>query len=142
MFTPNQTDVRRFFCGAWRKQQQHEPLDALEAIAVQWMLEHPEYHGVLADEEKALAQVGEANETNGFLHLSLHLSITEQCSIDQPPGIREAVEQLTQRHGDLHAAHHDVMECLANLIWETQRSGRAPDVQGYLAAVQRKLTRR
>lgn len=140
MFTPNQADVRRFFCAAWRKQVQQQPMEAIETIAAQWALEHPEYHAQLADEEKALEHTGETSESNAFLHLSLHLSLTEQCSIDQPKGIRAAMEALIERHGDLHAAHHDAMECLAMMIWETQRSGRPPDVQTYLSAVQRKGT--
>ena len=35
----------------------------------------------------------EGGETNPFLHLSMHLAIEEQLSIDQPPGIREAVRR-------------------------------------------------
>ena len=38
---------------------------------------------------------------NPFLHLSMHLSISEQCSIDQPPGIRQAVELLAARRGEV-----------------------------------------
>jgi hypothetical protein len=57
----------------------------------QWIAEHPEYHATLSDLDAALAQMGspgDANQDNPFLHLSMHLSISEQCSIDQPPGIR------------------------------------------------------
>ncbi len=37
----------------------------------------------------------------------MHLSISEQCSIDQPRGIRQAVELLSKRlDGGLHDAHH------------------------------------
>jgi hypothetical protein len=69
------------------------------------------------------------------------LSITEQCSIDQPRGIRQAVELLTHRLDSLHDAHHAVMECLGQMIWESQRSGQAPDGQAYVACVQRRATR-
>ena len=78
---------------------------------------------------------------NPFLHLSMHLSISEQCSIDQPPGIRQAVELLTARRGDLHSAHHEVMECLGRMIWESQRSGRPPDGQAYIEHVRQRATR-
>jgi hypothetical protein len=87
-----------------------------------------------------MGQVQE-DKTSGFLHLSMHLSITEQCSIDQPRGIRQAVELLTHRLDSLHDAHHAVMDCLGQMIWESQRSGLAPDGQSYVACVQRRATR-
>jgi hypothetical protein len=71
----------------------------------------------------------------------MHLAITEQCSIDQPRGIRQAVELLTARRGDLHAAHHEAMECLGQMIWDAQRAGTGPDGNAYIAAVQRRATR-
>jgi Domain of unknown function (DUF1841) len=79
-------------------------------------------------------------KTNPFLHLSMHLSITEQCSIDQPRGIRQAVEVLVAKTDDLHEAHHQVMEDLGEMIWNSQRSGRPPDGQAYVEAVQRRVT--
>ena len=77
---------------------------------------------------------------NPFLHLSMHLSISEQCSIDQPRGIRQAVELLSRRLDSLHDAHHATMECLGQMLWESQRSGRPPDGEAYIAAVQRRAT--
>jgi hypothetical protein len=38
-----------------------------------------------------------SGKVNPFLHLSMHLSVSEQCSIDQPRGIRQAVELLAAR---------------------------------------------
>ncbi|MBL0917901.1 MAG: DUF1841 family protein [Hydrogenophaga sp.] len=142
MFNPSQADVRRFFCGAFTKQRDGQPLDALESLAAQWIAEHPEYHEELADAEAAVARLSQpdAARENPFLHLSMHLSISEQCSIDQPPGIRQAVELLTARRGDLHAAHHEAMECLGTMLWESQRAGRPPDGQAYIDAVRRRAT--
>ena len=142
MFNPSQADVRRFFCGAFAKQRDGQPMDALEQLAAQWIAEHPEYHGELADAEAAVARLSQpdAARENPFLHLSMHLSISEQCSIDQPPGIRQAVELLTARRGDLHAAHHETMECLGSMLWESQRAGRPPDGQAYIDAVRRRAT--
>ena len=132
--------MRRFFCGAWRKQREGTPLTALEALAASWIGEHPEYHGDLADEPAALAAEYrvDAGRTNPFLHLSMHLSISEQCSIDQPAGIRAAVEALAQRLGSLHDAHHQAMECLGEMIWRSQRSGMPPDGLAYLDCVHRR----
>ena len=79
--------------------------------------------------------------TNPFLHLSMHLSIHEQMAIDQPIGIRAAVQQLAERRQSLHQAHHEVMECLGQMVWTSQRSGFPPDGQAYLEAVRRLSTR-
>ncbi|MEB2348697.1 MAG: DUF1841 family protein [Comamonadaceae bacterium] len=143
MFNPSQTNVRRFFCAVLRKQQQGAPMEAIETLAALWIAEHPEYADDLADADTAVARdygdgaVGE----NPFLHLSMHLSISEQCSIDQPRGIRQAVELLSARLDSLHHAHHMVMECLGAMLWEAQQAGHAPDGDAYLACVQRHATR-
>ncbi|WP_313303078.1 DUF1841 family protein [Diaphorobacter sp.] len=143
MFNPSQADVRRFFCGALAKQQANQPMEAIETLAALWIDEHPEYHADLSDVEAALKRNYDETpeQTNPFLHLSMHLSISEQCSIDQPRGIRQAVELLSKRLDSLHDAHHAAMECLGTMLWESQRSGRPPDGDAYVAAVQRRATR-
>jgi len=142
MFSPSQADVRRFFCTAYAKSKAGQSMEAIETIASLWMDEHPEYHAELADVDVALAAMGQVEDgkTNGFLHLSMHLSISEQCSIDQPRGIRQAVELLTHRRDSLHEAHHAAMDCLGQMIWESQRAGRPPDGEAYVACVQRHAT--
>ena len=82
----------------------------------------------------------EDGRANPFLHLSMHLSISEQCSIDQPRGIRQAVELLAARRDSLHEAHHQAMECLGEMIWASQRSGLPPDGEAYLECVRRRAT--
>jgi hypothetical protein len=118
-------------------------MEAIETLASLWIAEHPEYHADLADVDAAIARNYDETpaQTNPFLHLSMHLSISEQCSIDQPRGIRQAVELLAKRLDSLHDAHHAAMECLGEMLWESQRSGRPPDGNAYIAAVQRRATR-
>ena len=142
MFTPSQADVRRFFCSVYAKALARQPLEAIETIASQWMNEHPEYAQDFADVDAALASMGEAQDgrTNPFLHLSMHLSISEQCSIDQPRGIRQAIELLTHKRDSLHQAHHEAMDCLGQMLWESQQAGRPPDGDAYIACVQRQAT--
>ncbi len=142
MFNPSQADVRRFFCTVYAKAQTGQAMEAIETIASLWIDEHPEFHPELASIEVALAAMGQVKEgqTSAFLHLSMHLSITEQCSIDQPRGIRQAVELLTHRRDSLHDAHHDVMECLGQMLWDSQRDGKQPDGNAYIACVQRRAT--
>jgi Domain of unknown function (DUF1841) len=143
MFTPSQEDVRRFFCAVRAKQMAQHPMDALETLAGQWIVEHPEFFDDLDDVQAALTRMYEVEDgqTNPFLHLSMHLSISEQCSIDQPRGVRQALELLAARRGSLHEAHHLAMECLGRMVWESQRSGRPPDGAGYVDQLQRLATR-
>ena len=117
-------------------------MEAIETLASGWIDEHPEYHPDLADLDAALAamQTRAAERENPFLHLSMHLSISEQCSIDQPQGIRQAMELLAARRDSLHQAHHTAMECLGRMLWESQRAGRAPDGAAYIDCVQRQAT--
>jgi hypothetical protein len=143
MFQPSQNDVRRFFCGAYARWREGLPLEPMQAMAARWIEQHPEYHAELADEAAALAAVYtvEDGRTNPFLHLSMHLSIDEQLAIDQPTGIRQAVELLAARRGSLHEAQHEVMDCLGEMVWASQRSGLPPDGQAYLESVRRRATR-
>ncbi len=143
MYQPSQDDVRRFFCEAYRKARAGEPLTPMDAIAADWIAEHPEYHADLADLDAALAARFTVDEgrSNPFLHLSMHLSLVEQTQIDQPSGIRQALELLARRRGSMHAAHHEAMECLGEMIWASQRSGLPPDGERYLAAVRARATK-
>ena len=139
MFQPSRDEVRGFFVEAWRKRRESAPATPLETLAADWIADHPEHHGELADLETALAtpSAGTGDGPNAFLHLSMHLSITEQLSIDQPPGIRAACERLAAKLGSMHAAQHAAMECLGTMLWESQRSGRPPDGEAYVACVRR-----
>lgn len=139
MFDPSQADVRRFFCETWRKHRERLPLTPLEAIALEWIVAHPEYHGDLASLEDALAAeyTVESGRTNPFLHLSLHLAIAEQLQIDQPRGIVSAWQTLAHRM-PAHDAAHVLMECLADTLWRAQREGGEPDGSAYLECIARR----
>jgi hypothetical protein len=142
MFDPSQAEVRRFFCAVQAKAQAGQPMDALETLGGQWLQEHPEYRPELQDADAAALKTYDGGGgANPFLHLSMHLSISEQCSIDQPRGIRQAIELLAARRNSLHDAQHEAMECLGRMLWESQRSGRPPDGDAYVECVQRRATR-
>ncbi|SPE35190.1 conserved hypothetical protein [Burkholderiales bacterium] len=130
MLQPTREEVRRFFCDAWRKHCASQPASPLERIAVGCILEHPEYQQLLADVDRVLDRdfPVEAGRENPFLHLSMHLSLEEQASIDQPPGVRTLLEALQRRLGDRHAAAHEAMECLGEIVWRAQRGSLPPDM--------------
>ena len=140
MFAPSQNDVRRFFCETQRKRRERAPLTPMESIAADWIAEHPEYHAELDDLDAALAAVYdvESGRTNPFLHLSMHLTISEQISIDQPRGIKQAFALLAARSGSAHEAQHEVMECLGEMMWTSQRSGLPPDGDAYIDCARRR----
>lgn len=142
MFNPTKDEVRRFFCDTWRKSQANEVLTPLEAIARDWILQHPEYESELSDQDAAQSADYDIakGQSNPFLHLSMHLSIAEQVSIDQPPGIRSAFQLLATRLGE-HDAHHKIMECLGQMLWTSQRNGTPPDGEAYIECVRRSAQR-
>jgi hypothetical protein len=139
MFNPSQSDVRRFFCAVYSKWLIKETMDGIETIAALWIAEHPEYHQDLSDAEAAVVRdyTVDSGRTNPFLHLSMHLSISEQCSIDQPRGIQMAMETLTSKLDSLHDAHHIAMEALGEMMWESQRSSKPPDGDAYVERIKK-----
>ena len=139
MFNPSRDEARRFLIDAWRKHGAQEPLTGLEQVAAGLIALHPEYHPILEAPERNLDRDWrpESGEVNPFLHLSLHLAVAEQLSIDQPPGIRAQFERIRSARGDEHAALHAVLECLGEVLWMVQRHGTAPDAALYLACLAR-----
>ncbi len=140
LFQPTRDEARSFLADAWRKHLAREPLAPLEAIMVDIIAAHPEYHPLLEaapapDTHDFLPEGGKANP---FLHLHLHLALAEQLSIDQPPGIRAAYQRVLARHGEPMAAQHALIECLAETMWRAQRDNTAPDGDAYLECVQRR----
>lgn len=137
MFNPSREDVRAFFALAWSKHQAGQPLTPLETLAANWVREHPEYAANLTAGGQRDYPV-EAGTTNPFLHLSMHLAIDEQVSIDQPAGIRDACLRLARKLDSMHAAHHVIMECLGEMLWTAQRTGAPPDGERYVECVNRR----
>lgn len=141
MFNPTRDQARRFFVEAWRKQEQSLPITPLEHLAADLVRMHPEYHALFSSGDDALQRewTPEQGQTNPFLHLSLHLAVEEQLSIDQPPGLRAAFEALLIRHGERHPALHDVLECLGETVWRAQRDKAPPDGAAYLDCLRRRI---
>lgn len=133
MFNPTRDEVRQFFCESWRKYSEKALLTPLESMALDIILIHPEYHPVLENQELA-----EAMEENPFLHLSLHLAVMEQLSIDQPFGIKRRFDAILEKSESRHEAFHQVMECLGEMVWQAQRQKTQPDAGVYFECLERK----
>src|SRR6266851_9327251 len=137
MFEPNREQVRDTFFGAWRKYRAGEPLAGSESLALDVILLHPEYHDMLSQPERHRDK-DYADTSNPFLHMSLHVALEEQLSIDQPPGIAARFRKLVASHGERHPALHEAIECLAETVWRAQRDKAPPDAAAYLECLERR----
>jgi len=126
--------LRQLYLDAWRQYTARQPLEPLQAQIAAVIAEHPEYIPLLESGTSALAAdyTPEEGRENPFLHMGLHLAIREQIATNRPPGIAQIHQALSKRLGDPHAAEHTMLEALGETLWESQRSGRAPDEQRYL----------
>ena len=140
MFAPSRDDVRKFFAETWQKHRARALLSSMESIALDIILAHPEYQQGLSSGDLAIQSefTVEQDGMNPFLHMSLHLAVEEQLSIDQPHGLRLAFERILAKSRDRHAALHAVLECLGETVWRAQREGAALDADAYLECVRKR----
>jgi len=141
MFDPTREQVREMFFTAWRKYRAGAPLAGIESLALDAILLHPEYHYVLS--QPSIYQDRDyTDESNPFLHMSLHVALEEQLSIDQPPGVSRLFNELLLRKQERHAALHDAIDCLAETVWRAQRDHTPPDARAYLDCLANKARNR
>jgi hypothetical protein len=139
MFNPSRDQARQFLIDAWRKRVGKLPATALETLAADLIAMHPEYHELLSAPDALTREwTPEDGAMNPFLHLSLHLAIEEQLSIDQPPGIRALFETRRSQYGSHHDALHDILECLGETLWRAQRDRAPLDGPAYLECIRRR----
>lgn len=147
LFNPSRDEVREFFFNAWAQFQTQKSLTDLEKIALGVIHMHPEYQTILSAPEQFKHQeyFPEFGETNPFLHMSLHLSILEQISINQPIGIADIYAQLKLKHQYAHdvehKAQHVILECLGESIWQAQRNNTALDAHYYVQLLQQSIAK-
>lgn len=139
MFNPSRDDARNFLYDSWRKHLDGAVLTPLEDMVAQLIIKHPAYHALLINpgQFKDKDYAPENGEPNPFLHLMMHLTMQEQISIDQPPGIRAHFQRLTAHYQSEHDALHKMMECLGEMLWQAQRNGTGPDVDIYFACLEK-----
>lgn len=132
IFGQDRNELRKMYKDAWRKHIDKIPLTPLEAQIADVVALHPEYHDDITGDDLARDYTPDGGQTNPFLHMGLHLGIREQVSTDRPAGISTILAQLTTMLGDAHAAEHQMIDCLAETLWEAQNQNAAPDEQKYL----------
>ena len=140
LYNPSRDQARQFLFDAWAKFKQQTNHSDLEKFAIEVIQLHPEYHVILDSPAQYMNHqyFPEMGETNPFLHLSLHLSVIEQININQPIGITQVYDKLRQQYNDSHLAQHDVLECLAETIWQAQRNSQPLDSETYLNLLKQK----
>lgn len=141
MFNPSKNEVRLFFIQTWEKVKNNQVLTPAESVAAYWIKCHPEFHETLNNNENILEKnySPEEGNTNPFLHLSLHLAVSEQVSIDQPPGIKQVFLSLCERYQCEHEACHKIFDCLTEQIWQQQRNQIGFNNESYLNCIQNNL---
>lgn len=140
IFGQDRNELRKMYADAWQKHCDKMPLSPLEAQIVAVVEWHPEYHSDVTSEDLSKDYTPEDGRTNPFLHMGLHLGIREQVTTNRPPGIRSVFKSLTAKLGDAHDAEHQMIDCLAEALWEAQSQNTAPDEQKYVEQL-RRLTR-
>ncbi|TNF69952.1 MAG: DUF1841 family protein [Gammaproteobacteria bacterium] len=130
----NRQSLRAQFFDAWKKYQNHLPLTPLENEIVQVISEHPEYQAVIENPSKYedYDYTPEKGQTNPFLHLSLHLAIRDQIKTDRPKGIQHFFNEQLSKKQSQEQIEHQMMEILAEMIWQSQKTAQMPDELSYL----------
>jgi hypothetical protein len=128
--------MRDHFYSAWHKHHAKTPLQPLEALIVEVIEAHPEYHALLDDADAVHREfTPEDGQTNPFLHMGMHLALREQAITNRPPGARDIYRALIVKFGGDHEAEHQMMDCLGEALWNAQRSGGDPDTEQYLSCL-------
>ncbi len=132
IFGQDRNELRQMYADAWQKHCDKVPLSPLEAQIADVITMHPEYHGDITGDNLNRDYTPDGGQTNPFLHMGLHLGIREQVATNRPAGIAAIHKSRAAKLGDVHAAEHEMIECLAETLWEAQGSNQPPDEVKYL----------
>jgi hypothetical protein len=69
--------------------------------------------------------------------MAMHIAIEEGLMVDQPTGVRDVYRNLLQRYPDEHDLQHRMMDCLAEMLRQSQQNQRPPDQAVYLNCLRR-----
>ena len=139
MFFQDRKKQREFLANSWKKYTSNIPLEPLEEQLVSIIEIHPEYHDLIdnIDSEYFPNQ----GEVNPFLHINLHLALRDQLSINQPKGVKETYQKLSNQYKDSHEVEHLMMECIAEMIYISHKNNAAMNHESYLNCITSKTTK-
>jgi hypothetical protein len=137
LYGQDREQLRQVYIDAWRKHADGLPLSPLEHLVVQVIAQHPEYHRLLESRLIERDYPPEGGAGNPFLHMGMHIALQEQLASGRPAGIVELQRAILATAGSAHAAEHRMMDCLAEALWQAQRTGTPPDEAAYLACLRR-----
>ena len=130
--------LRSAYREVWRKWLERVPLQPIEAQIADVIRAHPDYQALLQDESSLRQEfASDGSRQNPFLHMGLHLALREQIGTDRPAGIALIHRQLTALASSAHAAEHRMIEVLATVLAEAQRSGQPAQEAVYLERLHR-----
>ncbi len=137
IFGQDRNELRQMYADAWRKRCDQQPMAPLEIQIADVIEMHPEYHDDVTGDDLDRDYTPDGGQTNPFLHMGLHLGIREQVATNRPAGIGAVHKAVSAKLGDIHAAEHAMIECLAETLWEAQSSNQPPDEAKYLERLHR-----
>jgi len=141
LFSQNRNEIRQVYLTAWHKHNQAQALEPIEQIIVNVIQQHSEYHALLNDRERALSKdyPPEGGIVNPFLHMGMHIALTEQLTTNRPKGITASYQALLKQQQDVHQVEHQLMDCLGEMIWTAQKLNQPPDDKVYLKCIRKLL---
>jgi len=139
VFSQDRKKQREYLADSWQKYSKNKPLEQLEKQLVSIIEIHPEYHDLIGNIDSEY--LPEQGKVNPFLHMNLHLALRDQLSINQPKGIKEAYQKLINKHKDAHVVEHLMMECIAEMIYKSQKNNTVMDHEKYLNCIKSLTTK-
>ena len=138
MFYQDRKKQREFLANSWQKYTRNKPLEPLEKQLASIIEIHPEYHNLIGNIESEY--LPEQGEVNPFLHINLHLALRDQLSLNHK-GVKEVHQELINHYKDSHEVEHLMMECIAEMIYISQKNNTTMNQESYLNCIKRLTTK-
>ena len=139
MFSQDRKKQRKFVAKSWQKYTSNIPLEPLEEQLASIIEIHPEYQDLISNIDSEYFP--EQGEINPFLHINLHLALKDQLSLNEPNGVRELHQKLIYHFKDQHVVEHLMMECIAEMIYSSQKNNTPMDQESYLNCITALITK-
>ena len=100
---------------------------------------YPEYHDLIGNIESEY--LPEQGNVNPFLHINLQLALRDQLTLNQTKGVKEVYQKLIKNNNDSHEVEHLMMECIAEMIYISQKNNTTMDQVSYLKCIKSLATK-